>query len=60
VGGKGSPKGEPMKDIEIYIKKIEDAITHLPEGHRDYEWIDGFNAGLNWAIRILRKDKSAY
>ncbi len=50
-----------MEDIEIFIKKIEDAkTTHLTKEHRDYEWIDGFNHGLDWAIRILRKDKSAY
>lgn len=60
VGGKGSPEGEPMKDIEEFIKRIESAKTLLPETHKDYEWIDGFNHGLDWAIRILRKDKSAY
>jgi hypothetical protein len=59
-GGKGSPQGEPMKDIEKFIQKIEDAKTHLPEGHKDKEWMDGFNTGLDWAIRILMKDKSAY
>lgn len=60
VGGKGSPKGEPMKELEKFIEKIEDAKTHLPKGHKDYEWMDGFNTGLDWAIRILKKDKSAY
>ena len=60
VGGKGSPEGEPMKDIDIFIKKIEDAKTHLPTEHKDSEWMDGFNTGLDWAIRILNKDKSAY
>ena len=49
-----------MKDIDKFIEKIEDAKTHLPEGHKDKEWMDGFNTGLDWAIRILKKDKSAY
>lgn len=60
VGGIGSPEGEPMKDIEKFINKIEDAKTYLPDGHKDKEWMEGFNAGLDWAIRILMKDKSAY
>lgn len=46
--------------MEEFIKKIEDAKTHLSKEHKDFEWIDGFNHGLDWAIRILRKDKSAY
>lgn len=49
-----------MKDIDKFIQKIEDAKTHLPEGHKDKEWMEGFNAGLDWSIRILVKDKSAY
>ena len=60
VGGKGSPEGEPMKEIEKFINKIEDAKTYLADDHKDKEWMDGFNAGLDWAIRILNKDKSAY
>lgn len=60
VGGKGSPEGELMKEIEEFIKRIESAKTQLPDGHKDKEWMDGFNQGLDWAIRILNKDKSAY
>lgn len=60
VGGKGSPESEPMKEIEEFIERIESAKTQLPDGHKDKEWIDGFNQGLDWAIRILNKDKSAY
>jgi len=60
VGGKGSPEGEPMKELEKFINKIEDAKTYLADDHKDKEWMDGFNAGLGWAIRILKKDKSAY
>lgn len=58
--GEARPEGEPMKDIEVFINKIKDAKTHLPDGHKDKEWLEGFNAGLDWAIRILNKDKSAY
>ena len=46
--------------MEEFIKRIEDAKTHLPDDHKDKEWMDGFNQGLDWAIRILKKDKSAY
>ena len=46
--------------MEEIIKRLEDAKTHLPKGHKDKEWMDGFNQGLEWAIRILKKDKSAY
>lgn len=60
MGGKGSPEGEPMKELEKFINKIEDAKTYLADDHKDKEWMDGFNAGLGWAIRILKKDKSAY
>jgi len=46
-------------DLQRYKQKIEDAKTSVPLGHKDYEWMDGFNHGLDWAIRILDKDKSA-
>ncbi len=49
-----------MEDIEEFIKRIESAKTLLPKTHKDYEWMSGFNQGLEWAIRILNKDKSAY
>lgn len=48
-----------MNDVEKAIEKIEAAKT-VPPGDKDKEWFDGFNAGLDWAIRILNKDKSAY
>jgi len=41
-------------------EKIESAKTNVPKGRGDYDWIDGFNHGLDWALRILEKDKSAY
>ena len=60
VGGKGSPERRAVEEIEKFIEKIESAKTQLPDTHKDKEWMDGFNTGLSWAIRILRKDKSAY
>lgn len=48
-----------MNEIEKAKEKIESAKTNVPLYHKDYEWIDGFNHGLDWAIRILDKDKSA-
>ena len=52
----------PMTDEELHkIKdKIENAKTNVPKDRGDYEWMDGFNHGLDWALRILSKDKSAY
>lgn len=47
------------EDIAKAIEKIELAKTESPSS-KDAEWFDGFNAGLDWAIRILNKDKSAY
>lgn len=43
------------KEIEKFIKKIEDAKIPVKD-----EWSEGLNMGLDWAIRILMKDKSAY
>jgi hypothetical protein len=40
-------------------QKIEEAKTNLPADHKDKEWMDGFNAGLDWALRIINGDKSA-
>jgi hypothetical protein len=48
-----------MKDIDKLIEKIESSKTQLPTTHKDYEWMSGFNQGLEWAIRILTGDKSA-
>jgi len=48
-------------EIEIAISKIESAMVN-PDHHADSQrqWLEGFNTGLDWATRILRKDKSAY
>lgn len=40
--------------IATYINKIEDAKPPVTD-----EYTEGVNAGMNWAIRILQKDKSA-
>ena len=45
---------EVNAEMKDFIAKIEEAkITPTDE------WGDGLNQGLEWAIRILRKDKSA-
>jgi hypothetical protein len=40
--------------IATYISKIEDAKPPVND-----DFTEGVNAGMNWAIRILNKDKSA-
>lgn len=40
--------------IQKYAQKIEDAKPEVKD-----DWSEGVNAGMNWAIRILRGDKSA-
>lgn len=44
-----------MDELDRMKQKIEDA--KIPETD---EWSKGLNAGLDWALRILNKDKSAY
>ena len=51
--------GPVSEDMDKAIEKIEAAKTE-PKSLKDTEWFDGFNSGLDWAIRILSKDKSAY
>jgi len=46
-------------DITKIIAKIESNKTTLPPEHKDAVWMDGFNHGLDWAVRILERDKSA-
>lgn len=45
---------EVNAEIQHFINKIEEAKIKPTD-----EWGDGLNQGLDWAIRILRKDKSA-
>jgi len=40
--------------VATYILKIEDAKPPVTD-----DFTEGVNAGMNWAIRILNKDKSA-
>lgn len=42
-------------ELTKMIGKIEAAKVPVSD-----EWTDGLNVGMDWAIRILRKDKSAY
>lgn len=48
-------QAEYLQHVSKVIKKIEDAKPPIKD-----EWTEGFNTGLDWAIRILEKDKSAY
>jgi hypothetical protein len=41
-------------EINKFIEKIESAKINPTD-----EWGDGLNTGMEWAIRILRGDKSA-
>jgi hypothetical protein len=41
-------------EINKYIEKIQEAKINPTD-----EWGDGLNMGMEWAIRILRGDKSA-
>lgn len=43
------------EELLSFINKIENAKPPVTD-----EWTEGVNIGMNWAIRILRKDKSAY
>ena len=46
---------ESKIEIDKCIKKIEDARVPVTD-----DWTDGVNNGLEWAVRILKKNKSAY
>ena len=41
-------------EIAVLVEKIEAAKVPVTD-----EWTEGVNAGLEWAVRILNKDKSA-
>ena len=43
-----------QEEINMAIKKIEEAKIPVKD-----EWSEGLNMGMEWAIRILKKDKSA-
>lgn len=41
-------------EIQNFINKIKGSKIKVTD-----EWSDGVNQGLEWAVRILKKDKSA-
>ena len=41
-------------EVATLIEKIQAAKVPVTD-----EWTDGLNSGLEWAVRILNKDKSA-
>ena len=45
---------EVKRETAVLIEKIKAAKVPVTD-----EWTDGLNAGLDWAVRILNKDKSA-
>lgn len=45
---------ETQARIDKFIEKITESKVPIKD-----EWTDGLNVGMDWAIRILRGDKSA-
>jgi hypothetical protein len=45
---------EMKQETAKLIEKIQAARVPITD-----EWTEGVNAGLEWAVRILNKDKSA-
>ena len=45
---------EVKLEVDKVIQKIEDSKIPVKD-----DWTEGVNVGMDWAIRILRKDKSA-
>jgi hypothetical protein len=41
-------------EVAALVEKIQSAKVPVTD-----EWTEGVNAGLEWAVRILNKDKSA-
>jgi len=55
IHAKQMAQAEYLQHVSICIKKIEEAKILV-----DTDYTMGINDGLDWAIRILEKDKSAY
>lgn len=55
IQAKQMAHAEYIQHVSICIKKMEDAMVPIQD-----DYTQGINDGLNWAIRILEKDKSAY
>lgn len=45
---------ELKMEIDKFIARIEESKVPATD-----DWTDGVNTGLGWAVRILKKDKSA-
>lgn len=43
------------EEVSIFIDKINEAKPPVSD-----EWTAGVGVGMDWAIRILKKDKSAF
>jgi len=43
------------EELLTFVTKIEDAKPPITD-----EWTEGVNVGMDWANRILRRDKSAH
>ncbi len=55
IHAKEMAQAEYLQHVSICIKKMEDAKIPIQD-----DYTQGINDGLDWAIRILNKDKSAY
>ena len=55
IHAKEMSQAEYHRHIAICIQKINDAKPQVKD-----EYTQGVQDGLDWAIRILEKDKSAY
>jgi hypothetical protein len=47
-----------MLEVKLEMEKVIQKIIESKVIVKD-EWTDGLNTGMDWAIRIIRKDKSA-
>jgi hypothetical protein len=45
---------QTKSEIDMAVKRIEEAKIPVKD-----EWSEGLNMGMDWAIRIIKKDKSA-
>ena len=50
------------KTIAIQMQELREAIAKKIESQKvpqKDDWSDGLNTGIDWALRVLRGDKSA-
>ena len=55
IQAKQMAQAEYIQHVSICTKKMEEAKVPVQD-----EYTQGISDGLDWAIRILEKDKSAY